>query len=302
VIRLLVLTLLLLSPSAQADWKSDLETFRKDNEDALKKNWLVVVGLFWLHEGENTLGSSDSSFIKLPKGTPDVLGKIALRTGKTEMEFTAIENVKLDGKPVQVGTKYVLKTDQEAEKSMIEVNNVSMYLIQRPNGIGLRVKDANSDTLARFKGLRWWEPQVKFLVQGKWKEIKPARILRVPDILGNIYDESINGSVEFTFNKKTYELFPTRKGDDLFFVFKDASSGKNTYGTGRFLEAKVEADGKVMLDFNRAYNPPCAHIRFATCPMAPVDNTLNFSVEVGEKTTGFGPKVGGKSKRRKRRR
>lgn len=293
---------LCLSFNVQANWKSDLETFRKENEESLKKNWLVVVGLFWLHEGDNTIGASNSSFIKLPQGVPDVLGRIILRGGKADIEFTSVENVKLDGQPVKTGTRYPLKTDQAPGKTMIEVNNVSMFLIQRPNGIGVRVKDEKSSTLARFKGLKWWAPQEKFLITGKWKEIQPPKTLRVPDILGNIYDEQINGSVEFTYNKTKHELFPTRKGDDLFFVFKDASSGRATYGTGRFLEAKVEADGTVVLDFNRAYNPPCAHIRFATCPMAPNENVLSFAVEVGEKTTGFGPKVGGSKKKKKRRR
>lgn len=300
-IRSLILILSLFCNSAFADWKSDLETFRKENEESLKKNWLVVVGLFWLREGENTLGASSSSFIKLPTGTADILGKITLRSGKADIEFTAIENVKLAGQPVKLGTKYPLKTDQDADRTMIEVNNVSMYLIQRPNGIGLRVKDSEASTLTRFKGLKWWPAQEKFLVQGKWKPIAPPKTLRVPDILGNIYDESINGSVEFTYGKATYELFPTRKGDDLFFVFKDATSGRTTYGTGRFLESKVEADGKVVLDFNRAYNPPCAHIKYATCPMAPNDNVLSFPIEAGEKTTGTGPKVG-KSKKKRRRR
>lgn len=299
--RFLVLVFALcFSFNIHADWKSDLQTFRSQNEEALKKNWLVVVGLFWLHEGDNTIGSSNSSFIKLPEGVPDILGRIILRNGKADIEFTNVENVKFEGQPAKAGTKYPLKTDQDTAKSVIDVNNVSMYLIQRPNGIGLRVKDEKSGTLERFKGLKWWPPQEKFLVTGKWKAISPAKILRVPDILGNIYDESINGSVEFTFNKKTYELFPTRKGDDLFFVFKDAGSGRSTYGTGRFLEAKVEADGTVVLDFNRAYNPPCAHIRFATCPMAPNENVLNFAVDAGEKTTGFGPKVGKPKKRRRR--
>lgn len=298
----LLLILGLFCNTATADWKSEAEAFRKENEEALKKNWLVVVGLFWLREGENTLGASESSFIKLPKGTPDILGKITLRAGKAEMEFTSAENVKLGGQPVKVATKYVLKTDQGADKTIIDVNNVSMYLIQRPNGIGLRVKDAQSDTLKRFKALKWWPLQEKFLVEGKWKELQPAKILRVPDILGNIYDETINGSVEFTFGKKTYELFPTRKGDDLFFVFKDATTGRASYGTGRFLEAKVQNDGKVVLDFNRAYNPPCAHIKYATCPMAPLDNILTFAVDAGEKTTGTGPREGKSKKKRRRRR
>lgn len=297
----LMLCLLLISPATQADWKSEIETFRKETEESLKKNWLVVVGLFWLREGDNTIGSSGSSFIKLPAGTPEVMGKISLLGGKTHIEFTVAEGITLNGEPVKVGKKYELKTDQTPDKSTIEAQNVSMFLIQRPNGIGLRVKDTQSKTLERFKGLKWWAPQSKFLIKGQWKPIDPPKILRVPDVLGNVYDEKINGSVEFKYNKKTYELFPTRKGDDLFFVFKDASTGRTTYGTGRFLEAKVEADGTVMMDFNRAYNPPCAHIRYATCPMAPVDNILDFSLEVGEKTTGTGPKASSGKKRRRRR-
>lgn len=290
-----------LSSSVYGDWKSDVVTFRKENESELKKNWLVVVGLFWLREGENTLGKASSSFIHLPEGTPDVLGKIHLRTGKAEIEFTTVENVKLDGQPVVVGKRYPLKTDQVADKTVVDVNNVQFYLLQRPNGIGLRVKDANSETLQKFKGLQWFEPQQKYVIEGKWKEISPAKVLKVPDILGNIYDEKINGSVEFTFNKKNYELFPTRKGDDVFFVFKDATSGRTTYGTGRFLEAKVDKEGKVILDFNRAYSPPCAHIRYATCPMAPEDNMLGFAVDAGEKGVGHGPRAQKSGHRRRRR-
>lgn len=302
-LRSLILFFVLCSSTASGDWKTEVETFRKETEDSLKKNWLVVVGLFWLREGDNTLGSSGASFIKLPASTPDVLGKITLQAGKTEIDFTVSEGVKLNGKPAVINKKYELITDQSPEKTIIEIDSVSMFLIQRPNGIGLRVKDAKSKTLERFKGLKWWATQQKFLIEGQWKPLTPPKILRVPDVLGNVYDETINGSVEFKYDKKTYELFPTRKGDDLFFVFKDASTGKSTYGTGRFLEAKVESDGKVMLDFNKAYNPPCAHIRYATCPMAPVDNILPLSIEVGEKTTGTGPKAGkSKSKKRKKRR
>jgi hypothetical protein len=265
---------------------AELAKWRKETEESLKKNWLTVVALDWLKEGDNAVGSSDTNKVRLPKSTPAQLGTIRLQKGgKVEIEFTTVKNIKLDGRPVEKKS-YMLLTDKSEKRSMVEVGTgkdaVQFYIIERPNGLGVRVKDPNSETLKNFKGLAWFEAKPELVVTGEWKAFKEPRLLRVPDILGNSYDESITGSVVFKIKNQNFELFPTRKGDELFFVFKDLSSGKETYGTGRFLEATVGKDGKVVLDFNKAYNPPCGQIKFATCPMPPPENKLNVALLAGE--------------------
>jgi uncharacterized protein len=274
-------------PAIDSASVSDLNKWRLETEQSLKKNWLTVVALNWLKEGDNLVGSKDSMTVRLPKTTPSELGKIRLKKGgMAEIEFLTAKNIKLNGQPVTEKKSYILLTDKASQKSVVEIGKgakkVQFYLIERPNGIGVRVKDLNSQTLKNFKGLRWFDANPDLIVTGTWKKFPEPRVLRVPDILGNSYDESITGSVVFKINNQNFELFPTRKGDELFFVFKDQSSGKETYGTGRFLEAKVEKDNRVVLDFNRAYNPPCGQIKFATCPMPPSENKLNVSILAGE--------------------
>jgi uncharacterized protein len=275
------------APAIDSEAALELNKWRKETEESLKKNWLTVVALDWLKEGENLVGSGESMSVRLPKAMPKELGNIRLKKGgMVEIEFATAKNVKLNGQTVAEKKSYILLTDKTAKKSIVEIGKgkqkVQFYLIERPNGIGVRVKDSNSQTLKNFRGLRWFDVNPEFIVNGTWKKFPEPRVLRVPDILGNSYDESITGSVIFKLNNQSFELFPTRKGDELFFVFRDQSSGKETYGTGRFLEARVEKDNRVVLDFNRAYNPPCGQIKFATCPMPPLENKLNVSILAGE--------------------
>lgn len=264
--------------------ETDLKTFRQEREESLKKNWLVVVGLAWLREGENSIGSHSEAKVILPKGAPAHLGKISLQNGRAEIKFEETVGVALDGRAVSVDQSYPLLSDRDGKApTMISVGTVKLYLIDRASGLGLRIKDTESETLKKFTGLNWWEPKAEFRIVGKWKKLDPPRTLRVPDVLGNTSEEKIQGSVVFSFQGKSYELFPTRTGDDLFFVFKDLTTAKSSYGTGRFLDAKITADGQVVLDFNRAYNPPCAQIAYATCPIAPAENKLDVAIEAGEK-------------------
>lgn len=284
--RALILMFIFLGEIAMAEtqtapWIAEIQRFRADTEASLKKTWLVVVGLDWLKQGENTIGGAHTH-IDLPDTVPGLLAKIHLKDREAEIEFNTVQNVYIDGKKAELKRRYPLATDKTGSPTTVKVGTVEFFLIDRPNGIGVRSKDSDASTLKNFQGLPWWEPQQNFVLTGRWKTIQP-RTLRVPDILGNMNDEIITGSVTFTYQGKTHELFPTRDGDKLFFVFKDASSGKSSYGPGRFLKAQVQKDGRVVMDFNRAYNPPCAHIRFATCPLPPRENVLAFAIEAGEK-------------------
>ncbi len=222
----------------------------------------------------------------LPQSAPESLGKIYLQNGKAELQFTDVKGVKINDSPAVSGTRYPLITDKSGKDlTSITVGTVKFYLIERPHGIGVRIKDSASDTLKNFAGLNWWEFNESFRIVGKWRKFEKPRKIVIPDVLGDSNEELIEGNVTFTFQGKTYEAFPTREGNKLFFVFKDQTTGKMSYGTGRFLEAEINDDGTVVLDFNRAYNPPCAYISYATCPIPPAENKLDIAIEAGEKKT-----------------
>jgi uncharacterized protein (DUF1684 family) len=283
------LILVALMADATDPWEIQEAQWRMETTEKLKKNWLVVVGLDWLKAGENSIGSGKEMKVRLPQPAPEKLGTVYLSKRKAEIKFTSAKNVKMDGQPVKTGKVYPLNTDMSGKKNVVEIDSVQFYLIERPNGVGVRVKDQNSQTLKDFRSLNWWAPNKQFVITGEWKPFAETKILRVPDILGNTNEEKITGSVVFKIGTQDYELFPTREGDDLFFVFKDSTSGKESYGTGRFLEAKVGKDNKVELNFNRAYNPPCAQINYATCPIPPPENVIKAYVTAGEKTPKLAP-------------
>lgn len=262
----------------------DLKKFRQDQEEYIKKNWLVVVGLDWLKEGENSLGSAANSNIHLPKSAPGLLGKIYFSNKQAEIEFLNVKDVMVADKPAQLKKKYPLQTDKMGGKyTVVKHKNVQFHLIDRPNGIGVRSKDLEAEAVKAFKGLEWWEAKSDFRIVGEWKPLSPPKTLIIPDVLGNMNEEKISGSVVFKIKDKQYELYPTRTENRLFFIFKDQTSGKSSYGTGRFLSADVSKEGSVILDFNKANNPPCAYTTFATCPLPPAENKLEVAIEAGEK-------------------
>jgi len=274
--------------SMAADAPKTLEQFHQDREASLKKNWLVVAGLTWLKPGANTVGHDKKADVVLPAPVPEKLGTITFADKKASIVFKTARHghdvIKLDGKPVQAGKSYELTPDTKPNTTVIDVAGVEFFTIERPNGTGIRIKDPNAETLKNFKGLAWYPENKNLIVEGQWKPLNPPKTLRIPDVLGNITDEKIEGSVVFKIAGQDIELFPAREGDDLEFMFKDATSGKDSYGTGRFLTAKVEKDGRVLMDFNRAYNPPCAYIHYATCPMPAAENILKVAIAAGEKT------------------
>jgi uncharacterized protein (DUF1684 family) len=262
----------------------ELKLFRESREKSLKTNWLVVVGLDWLQSGESSIGSAPSSKIVLPASAPGSLGKVYLQNGKVELQFENVKGVKINDQPATTGKRYPLLSDKGGKDlTTITVGTVKFYVIERPHGVGLRVKDSASETLKNFRGLSWWDFKEEFRITGKWQKFERPRKIVIPDILGDSNEEVLEGNVTFAFKGKTHELYPTRDGNELFFVFKDQTTGKDSYGTGRFLDSQVSADGTVLLDFNRTYNPPCAYISFATCPIAPKENKLAIALEAGEK-------------------
>lgn len=244
--------------------------------------WLTLIGLHFLVPGSNRVGSAPDNQIVLAAGEAH-LGTVVLEPGG-EVRFEAATGVEttVDGKP----SRWALlrSDDNDAGPTIIGSGTVSLFLIERGGRKALRVRDSLSGRRTHFKGLDYFPLDASWRVEGRWVPFDSPRQIEITNILGNVSAEKVSGKVVFEHAGRTFELVPIQEGPDepLFFIFGDATSGVSTYEM-RFLYADPPRDGKVVLDFNLAENPPCAFTPFATCPLPPRGNRLAIEVEAGEK-------------------
>ncbi len=281
----LIFVALLMTTQTFADYQTDIETWRTEQEKRLRSetSWLSVVGLAWLKDGKNTVGSGSNNQVKLPASTPENLGTLELSNGKVELKISSADGMTVNGEKADSKKSYPLTADLDGKPTEIRNGTVSFFLIKRKNGHGIRIKDAAATARESFKGRQWYKVDPNLKIEATWKPFEKPEKLIVPDILGNENEEMSPGVAEFKIKGKVYKLTPTAEDDELFFVFKDATCGKQSYGAARFLYAEAPKDGKVILDFNRTVNPPCAFTDFATCPLPPKSNVLTAAIRAGEK-------------------
>jgi hypothetical protein len=268
-----------------ASYQKDYKIWQAQLTEDLKKNWLTLVGLFWLKDGTNKVGSDQNDDVPLPKArAASQVGVIAFHDGKAA--FTTIGDVKIttDGRPVK---SIELLPDVSGKPTVLQLGDLKMLMIQRGQKYGMRIRDVHSDGLKDFKGLDFYPVNGNFIVEAKFIPETTAKKVPIPTVLGQDAEMDSAGYVEFTINGQKERLHALSEGgDELFFIIKDPTAGKGTYPAGRFLYAALPKDGKVILDFNRAHNPPCAWTPYATCPLPPKENYLSVKVEAGEKYSG----------------
>jgi uncharacterized protein len=271
--------------SQQAAYITELTEWRHSMDERLRAEdgWLTLVGLYWLHEGINTIGIDASSDIPLQAaGIPPHLGVISFENGQATLQIHADVDVMIDGESVR---SVVLRDDTaECGPSRVSIGSITFFVIRRGDEYGIRVRDANNPARQAFKGRRWFPVDLAYRVTGTLIAHHPARSLSIMNSSGQIVSMSNHGRVEFTLQGQQLSLEAFSSGENqLWFVFKDETSSQSTYGAGRFLVAPIEADGSVVIDFNRAYHPPCAFTEYATCPYPPKENTLPVGIMVGER-------------------
>jgi uncharacterized protein len=269
-------------PSApDAAYQKDYEKWKVELADDLKQNWLPLAGLFWLKPGANSFGTDDSNALVFPKG-PAHAGVFELQGKDVVMKLTADGHATVAGKAV---TTTKLIPDTAENTTMVELGSLRFHLIVRGERIGIRVKDTESSAVEKFKGLTFYPPDLNYRVTAKWEPSDGKKTVDVPNVLGDVSPTPVSGTAVFTINGQEVRL--TDLGEDptkgLFFVFNDVTSKTDTYPGGRFLYTDPVANGTVVLDFNRAHNPPCAVTAYATCPLAPKENRLPMAIPVGEK-------------------
>ncbi len=281
-------------------WQRELADWRAQHAVELRKpdGWFALVGLEWLQPGDNSFGSAADNQIRLPAGAPPHLGILRLdilSLGGVTIELRPPtggfpEGFLIDGKPAEPQT---LVTALESDKNnpRLTIGSLSMYVIHRGDRYGLRIRDSKSAALARFHGLKWFPPNPKYRVTARWIPYVPPRSTILATLVGTSYSQQVPGAAEFTLAGKTYRLEPVLEDPTkakLFFILRDTTSKSTTYGACRFLytafpDRDLAQPGKLVLDFNRLENPPCAYTSFSTCPLPPARNRLPIPLPVGEK-------------------
>lgn len=242
--------------------------------------WLAVAGLTWLHDGPMTIGADPKSDVVLPEGAPARAGVLDMQSGAVTFTPAKDADVKINDQPAQ---KAVLRPDADPNPDRLDAGSIAITLIKRNDRIGVRMRDPNAATRKNFKGLNWFPPDASLNITGKWVKYPANHTIRITNILGMTSDEPAPGYAEFEIQGKTLRLTPYAEDGGLSFMFRDGTSGKSSYPTGRFLDVDMPKGDTIALNFNRAYNPPCAYIAYATCPIAPPENILTTPIEAGEK-------------------
>jgi len=292
----LVLALLAagIAPSAAGDeaYRAGVRKWRADREARLKADggWLTVAGLFWLEEGPNRFGTDPAGKIVLPDGsTPARAGVFELKGDQVTVSVASGASGRIAGQPVSGPS--AMQPDTSGSPDVLEMGTLSLSVIKRGDRYGIRLKDKNAAARKSFTSLKWFEIKEDYRVAARWVAYPEPKPVEVPNVLGQITPMPSPGYAEFTLAGKRVRLdgvLESPDAEELFFIFRDQTSGKETYGAGRFLYADLPKGGKVILDFNKAYSPPCAFTPYATCPLPPRQNRLPVRVEAGEMAYGKG--------------
>jgi uncharacterized protein len=266
-----------------AAYRQDYEKWKVERIDDLKQNWLNLAGLFWLQPGANAFGTDPANAIVLPRGsTAAHAGSFDLENGHVTIRLAAELSAKSE---LKILNNSELLPDASGKPTIVELGSLRMKVIKRGQRLGIRVQDLASPNVNRLQSLIFFPLDMNYRVVAKWIPSDGKKTVAVPNVLGDINNLPVPGTVEFSLAGQQVQLTALSGNPlkSLFFVFSDPTAKTDTYPGGRFLDAGPVSDGTVVIDFNRAYNPPCAVTPYATCPLAPKENRLAVAIPVGEK-------------------
>ena len=251
--------------------------------------WLSLVGLFWLKEGGNRVGSDTSLEIVLPKSAPSQVGTLLLTGGR--VSFASAPGVTPTNNDNPVIRMDRVRSDADEKPDKINIGTVTFHVIERDKKLGVRVTDTAAPTRKSFKSIETYPVDARWKIQAKWVPFEKKPKMTIATVVPGIEETyEVPGEAIFTIDGKEHRLRPVIEegSEDLFLIFGDETNGPETYGAGRFLYAKQPKDGILTIDFNKAYNPPCAFTPYATCPLPPDENRLSVRIPAGEKKYGDG--------------
>jgi uncharacterized protein len=273
-----------LAAAVEAPDSAYLQSFEKwkaELVDGRKQHWLPLAGLFWLRPGDNTFGSSNDNAILLPSG-PAHAGVFVRQDKTVTVKVRSGVEAKIDGK---IAVESKLDADVTNHPTMVELGALRMFVIERGERLGIRVRDLDSPAIRNYAGPTFFPLDMTYKVTATFVPSDGKKTVDVPNVLGDVTPAPVVGEVHFKLNGQDLTLtsFEGDTKEGLSFVISDLTSKTDTYPGGRFLDTDPVVDGKVVLDFNRAYSPPCSVTPYATCPLAPKENHLPLALPVGEK-------------------
>lgn len=294
---------------APEGYDEEIHAWQKERETSLLRpdGWLSLVGLFWLEGEENTVGGVPGNDFVFPKAPERVCtlrldrgpeGPIVTVEPEPGVDLALAADDEEGGIAELVTEPRRMVPDTEPGTTRLALGSLRFWLIERGDLLGVRVLDRQSPALKAFEGLEFFPVDPAWRIEARLVP-KEGLTIAVPNVLGQVSEQPCPGEVVFGMpasageERRELRLLPMDAGDQLFFVFGDRTNGRATYGGGRFLYAEKpdpdDPEGRLILDFNRAYNPPCAFTEFATCPLPPRPNKLPLAIEVGEKAYAGGP-------------
>ncbi len=289
---LLVAAVILAQPatggeSEPARYESALAEWRADRVASLKgpDGWLNLAGLYWLKEGANSFGAATGNDLVTPEGSaPPKLGVFVVEDGAVTFRAEPGVEVLHGESPV---TEMLLVDDQEDAPPLLTHGSLAWTVIRRMDRVGVRLRDYEHPAIATFEGIESYPADPDWRIEAKFEAYPEPRTIRVATVVQGLgWEPTVPGTLEFEAQGQSLSLEAYRSDDEFFIVFADATTGDTTYPAGRYLAADLPGpDGSTVLDFNKAYNPPCVFSEYATCPLATPRNRLAVVVEAGEKYT-----------------
>jgi uncharacterized protein (DUF1684 family) len=246
-----------------------------------KNGWLSLAGLFWLEEGKNTFGSDKGNDLVITEvKAPAHIGTFFWE--KDEVRFTASKEATVLHQDKSV-SEVKLENDEKGNPTVLQCGSLSWYIIKRGNRLGVRLKDSEHPRISKLEKIDSFPIDTQWRIEAVLERFEQPRKVTIPNVLGMEEQEEVLGALVFKIKGKEYRLLPL--GDkDLFVIFGDETNGEETYGGGRFLSvAEPDSQGRTIIDFNKAVNPPCVFSEYATCPLPPQENQLKVRVTAGEK-------------------
>ena len=270
------------TPARESEIIARVEAFRAKHEQDYRRDFVTIAGLHFLEPGVHRLGSDAAADIVLARSVPSTVGRLSVDGGRVVFEPAPGVAIMQYGRAVKGTT--VLKEPGKPAAPELSIDRVRMVVHESGERLSLRVWDPDGEPARGFKGFRWFTIDASYRVAARFIRDASPKTVEVVNTFNDVVSYKTEGVVEFELHGRTLRLrpFTTRPGR-LYFVFRDASSGEETYGTGRFLYADLLEDGTTVLDFNEAYNPPCAFNPYTTCPLPMKENILPLKVLAGER-------------------
>ncbi len=280
-------------PDDAADHARETLAWQADRAAGLTadQGWLTLIGLFWLEPGENRVGTAEGDAVRFdPEFAPGELASLFLeeRDGTPTVRLVPVEGsgLFLNGEPA---VEQYLATDADPEPDVLSAGDLEFFVIRREDRTGVRARHPRAESALNFTGLNYYPIDPAWRIEAEFIPYREAKTIQVPSAIGTTTENLVPGEVRFEWNGEPHTLLPLSGGPEdpnYFYIFRDGTSGHGTYPAGRFLVSEAAKEGKVIIDFNRAYNPPCAFTPYATCPLPPRENWLTVAVEAGEKNYG----------------